>query len=172
MIFLTQFLLFLLQIGKYDNILVLYTVYDTKIKGNHKMRTENLYNIIKETLLENNVIAFNYQCFINDETVEDHNISDNVLESTEFLIKAESSTVKNSDSNKSEFITLRLVCHLSDSEIIFTSADMFAESIDQDVIFLIYYPQDFIRFKESLFFNTEMLKSQKSYKMYLEPLEI
>ena len=30
------------------------------------MRTENLYQIIKETLLENNIIALNYQCFIND----------------------------------------------------------------------------------------------------------
>ena len=110
------------------------------------MRTENLYQIIKETLSQNNVIAFNYQCFINDETVEDHNISDNILESTEFLIRAESPVVKNSNNDKSEFITIRLVCHLSDNEIVFTSADMFAESIDKNIIFLIYYPQDFTRF--------------------------
>ena len=130
------------------------------------MRTENLYQIIKETLLENNIIALNYQCFINDETVEDHNISNNILESTEFLIRAESPVVKNSSNNKSEFITIRFVCHLSDNEIVFTSADMFAESIDKNVIFLIYYPQNFTRFKETLDFNTISLKSPESYKIY------
>ena len=122
------------------------------------MRTENLYQIIKETLLENNIIALNYQCFINDETVEDHNISNNILESTEFLIRAESPVVKNSGNDKSEFITIRFVCHLSDNEIVFTSADMFAESIDKNIIFLIYYPQNFTRFKETLDFNTTSLK--------------
>ncbi len=130
------------------------------------MRTENLYQIIKETLLENNIIALNYQCFINDETVEDHNISNNILESTEFLIRAESPVVKNSGNDKSEFITIRFVCHLSDNEIVFTSADMFAESIDKNIIFLIYYPQNFTRFKESLDFNTTSLKSPESYKIY------
>ena len=130
------------------------------------MRTENLYQIIKETLLENNIIALNYQCFINDETVEDHNISNNILESTEFLIRAESPVVKNSGNDKSEFITIRFVCHLSDNEIVFTSADMFAESIDKNIIFLIYYPQNFTRFKETLDFNTTSLKSPESYKIY------
>lgn len=130
------------------------------------MRTENLYQIIKETLLENNIIALNYQCFINDETVEDHNISNNILESTEFLIRAESPVVKNSGNDKSEFITIRFVCHLSDNEIVFTSADMFAESIDKNIIFLIYYPQNFTRFKETLDFNTIRLKSPESYKIY------
>lgn len=130
------------------------------------MRTENLYQIIKETLLENNIIALNYQCFINDETVEDHNISNNILESTEFLIRAESPVVKNSCNDKSEFITIRFVCHLSDNEIVFTSADMFAESIDKNIIFLIYYPQNFTRFKETLDFNTTSLKSPESYKIY------
>jgi len=130
------------------------------------MRTENLYQIIKETLLENNIIALNYQCFINDETVEDHNISNNILESTEFLIRAESPVVKNSGNDKSEFITIRFVCHLSDNEIVFTSADMFAESIDKNIIFLIYYPQNFTRFKETLDFNTISLKSPESYKIY------
>lgn len=130
------------------------------------MRTENLYQIIKETLLENNIIALNYQCFINDETVEDHNISNNTLESTEFLIRAESPVVKNSGNDKSEFITIRFVCHLSDNEIVFTSADMFAESIDKNIIFLIYYPQNFTRFKETLDFNTTSLKSPESYKIY------
>lgn len=130
------------------------------------MRTENLYQIIKETLLENNIIALNYQCFINDETVEDHNISNNTLESTEFLIRAESPVVKNSGNDKSEFITIRLVCHLSDNEIVFTSADMFAESIDKNIIFLIYYPQDFTRFKKTLEYSTISLKSPESYKIY------
>lgn len=130
------------------------------------MRTENIYQIIKETLLENNIIALNYQCFINDETVEDHNISNNILESTEFLIRAESPVVKNSGNDKSEFITIRFVCHLSDNEIVFTSADMFAESIDKNIIFLIYYPQNFTRFKETLDFNTTSLKSPESYKIY------
>lgn len=130
------------------------------------MRTENLYQIIKETLSQNNIITFNYQCFINDETVEDHNISNNILESTEFLIRAESPVIRNSDSDKSEIITIQFVCHLSDNGIVFTSADMFAKSIDKNIIFLIYYPQDFTRFKETLDFNTEMFKSPESYKIH------
>ena len=130
------------------------------------MHTKTLYNEIKEILSQNNVIPFNYQCFINDETVEDHNISNNILESTEFLIRAESPVIKNSDNYKSEFITIRFVCHLSDNEIVFTSADMFAESIDKNNIFLIFYPQNFTRFKETLDFNTTSLKSPESYKIY------
>lgn len=136
------------------------------------MHTKTLYNEIKEILSQNNVITFNYQCFINDETVEDHNISNNILKSTEFLIRAESPIVKNSDNDKSEFITIRFVCHLSDNGIVFTSADMFAESIDKNIIFLIYYPQNFTRFKEALDFNTEVFKSLENYKIHSEPLEI
>ena len=74
--------------------------------------------------------------------------------------------MKNSGNDKSEFITIRFVCHLSDNEIVFTSADIFAESIDKNIIFLIYYPQNFTRFKETLDFNTTSLKSPESYKIY------